>query len=270
RESGFSLAGRRRRCIRRRRRSGSGTASRPSRFRVRRWTTGPGSSSTWTASPSRCSPRCTQRTARRCAEPTSPRFRRDCLRAGTTSRGAGSTAGGSFSRVEQQFSSSSLERFLSAAAEPPFDDAPTTQPAQEARFVMKIDRKVIVGAVLACIVLVATATVGAANVTGTNGDDTLRGGASADTLVGTGGNAYGAGGNDVLSGGGGNDLLVGGRGADKLTCGPGQDIARGDAQDKIGADCEIVKGVASPSPAPAPAPQPPPAPAPPAASPVTA
>src|SRR5262249_6045384 len=68
----------------------------------------------------------------------------------------------------------------------------------------------------------------------------------------------------------GNDTLRGGASADKLTCGPGQDIARGDAQDKIGADCEIVKGVASPSPAPAPAPQPPPAPAPPAASPVTA
>jgi hemolysin type calcium-binding protein len=123
---------------------------------------------------------------------------------------------------------------------------------------------------LACVALLAaTATVGAATIRGTAGNDTLRGGAASDRLDGKAGNdkLYGAAGNDLLLGGAGNDLLVGGPGADKLTCGAGKDTARGDAQDKIGADCEVVKGVPSPSPAPAPAPAPPPAPPP--VSPVT-
>ena len=74
---------------------------------------------------------------------------------------------------------------------------------------------------------------------------TLRGGAAADKLTGKAGNdkLFGGGGNDVLAGGGGNDLLVGGPGADKLSCGAGQDTARGDAKDRIAADCEVVKGV---------------------------
>jgi hypothetical protein len=104
---------------------------------------------------------------------------------------------------------------------------------------------------LVCLaLLVATATVGAATVKGTAGNDTLRGGASADRLDGRGGNdkLFGAAGNDVLLGGAGNDLLVGGPGADRLTCGAGQDTARGDAKDKIAADCEIVKGVPSTEP----------------------
>jgi RTX calcium-binding nonapeptide repeat (4 copies) len=123
---------------------------------------------------------------------------------------------------------------------------------------------------LVCLaLLVATATVGAATIKGTAGNDTLRGGSSADRLDGRGGNdkLFGAAGNDVLLGGAGNDLLVGGPGADRLTCGAGQDTARGDAKDKIAADCEIVKGVPSTEP---PITQPPPGnPPPPQASPVT-
>jgi hypothetical protein len=116
--------------------------------------------------------------------------------------------------------------------------------------------------------LLAAATVGAATITGTAGNDTLRGGAAADKLTGKGGNdkLYGAAGNDVLSGGTGNDLLVGGPGADKLSCGAGKDTARGDARDKIAADCEIVKGI--PTTQPPPTAPPPTTPPPPQVSPV--
>ena len=116
---------------------------------------------------------------------------------------------------------------------------------------------------LACVALmVVTATVGAATIRGTVGNDTLRGGAKADRLDGKGGNdkLFGAAGSDVLLGGAGNDLLVGGAGADSLTCGPGKDTARGDVQDKINTDCEIVKGVPSAEPPPPSPTQPPPPP----------
>ena len=99
---------------------------------------------------------------------------------------------------------------------------------------------------LACVaLLVATATVSAATISGTAGNDTLRGSAKADKLSGKGGNdkLYGLGGDDVLVGAAGNDLLVGGPGADRLSCGAGRDTARGDANDTIAKDCEVVKGV---------------------------
>jgi RTX calcium-binding nonapeptide repeat (4 copies) len=136
---------------------------------------------------------------------------------------------------------------------------------------MSLIKRTSILPILVCAALLTAATVGAATITGTAGNDTLRGGAKADKLTGKGGNdkLYGLAGNDVLAGGAGNDLLVGGPGADRLSCGAGQDTARGDAQDTIGSDCEVVKGVPSPSPTPAPAPQPPPAPAPPPVSPVT-
>lgn len=123
---------------------------------------------------------------------------------------------------------------------------------------------------VACVaLLVLAATVGAATIKGTAGNDTLRGGAAADKLEGKGGNdkLYGLAGNDALIGGAGNDLLVGGPGADRLTCGAGNDTARGDAQDRIGADCEVVKGVPTAAPPP---PQPPAPPAPPPVAPATA
>ena len=126
---------------------------------------------------------------------------------------------------------------------------------------------------LACVaLLVAAATVGAATIKGTVGNDTLRGGAAADRLDGKGGNdkLYGAAGNDVLVGGAGNDLLVGGPGADRLNCGAGKDTARGDARDKVGADCEVVRGVPTTPPSPPPAPPPPSPPPPPPVAPVTA
>jgi hypothetical protein len=131
-------------------------------------------------------------------------------------------------------------------------------------------RSTLAASLVCFALLVATATVGAATIRGTAGNDTLRGGATSDRLDGKAGNdkLFGAAGNDVLLGGAGNDLLVGGPGADKLTCGAGQDTARGDAQDKIGTDCETVKGVPTTQP---PAPPAPPAPPPaPTVSPVTA
>ena len=136
---------------------------------------------------------------------------------------------------------------------------------------MSIKKKHVSGAAFIAwvVLLVAAATVGAATISGTAGNDTLRGGAKADRLNGKGGNdkLFGAAGNDVLNGGPGNDVLLGGPGADKLACGQGQDVARGDSQDKISTDCEIVKGLPAPEP-PAP-PAPPPAPAPPAPPPAT-
>ena len=117
---------------------------------------------------------------------------------------------------------------------------------------IKNGRPVLVSLLIAVGVLVVAATGGAANVTGTAGNDTLRGGAKGDVLSGKGGNdkLYGLAGNDSLVGGAGNDVLVGGPGADRLACGAGRDTARGDAQDKIGKDCEKVSGVPRPAPPP--------------------
>jgi len=131
-------------------------------------------------------------------------------------------------------------------------------------------RPAITGSLVFLAVLIVTATVGAATISGTAGNDTLKGGAKADKLNGKGGNdkLFGGAGNDTLNGGAGNDLLVGGPGADKLSCGAGQDVARADAQDKVGADCETVKGLPAATP-PTP-PVPPPPPPPPAVTPVTA
>jgi hypothetical protein len=121
------------------------------------------------------------------------------------------------------------------------------------------------GVAMLVFVLLAPAAgaVWAATINGTARNDTLRGGARADKLDGKRGNdkLFGAGGDDVLVGGPGNDLLVGGGGADTLRCGPGRDSATRDLQDKVSADCEVVRG-----PKPAPLPPPPPAPAPGAAA----
>lgn len=130
-------------------------------------------------------------------------------------------------------------------------------------------RSTLASSVVCLALLIGTATVGAATIKGTAGNDTLRGGAAADRLDGKAGNdkLYGLGGNDLLVGGPGNDILVGGPGTDRLSCGAGRDTARGDAQDRIGADCEVVKGVPAPPTTP---PSPPPPPPPPPVSPVTA
>ena len=69
---------------------------------------------------------------------------------------------------------------------------------------MNVKRRTSLVASLVCgAVLIATATVGAATITGTPGNDTLKGSAKADKLNGKAGNdkLYGAAGNDVLAGG---------------------------------------------------------------------
>lgn len=60
---------------------------------------------------------------------------------------------------------------------------------------------------------------------GTNGDDTLNGGAGDDLLVGKGGNDYmfGYEGNDFFKGGGGNDYISGALGDDHMMGGAGDD-----------------------------------------------
>lgn len=59
-------------------------------------------------------------------------------------------------------------------------------------------------------------------LTGTEGDDLLRGGPGDDRL-------FGAGGDDILLGGPGDDALFGGDGDDELHGGPGDDLLRGGA-----------------------------------------
>lgn len=67
------------------------------------------------------------------------------------------------------------------------------------------------------------------NLTGTAGNDTLRGGNQNDTLSGLGGD-------DMLDGGDGNDTLDGGDGYDTLLGGGGSDVLRG------GADGDYLNG----------------------------
>ncbi len=99
------------------------------------------------------------------------------------------------------------------------------------------------------IAVVVVASAGAGTIRGTSRNDTLRGSAAADKLFGNAGNdkLYGLAGNDYLNGGPGNDVLSGGPGADVLACGSGRDTAVADARDKVGADCEVVQGVAKPA-----------------------
>jgi hypothetical protein len=109
-------------------------------------------------------------------------------------------------------------------------------------------RGVVIAAVAAALASVVVGSAFAANIVGTAKNDVLRGTAKADKLLGRGGNdkLYGLAGADALNGGPGNDLLVGGPGGDILRCGPGLDIAMADAQDKLAADCETVKGLPKP------------------------
>ena len=90
----------------------------------------------------------------------------------------------------------------------------------------------------------------AKRIVGTARNDVLRGTRHADTI-------YGKAGNDKLFGLGGNDTLYGGPGADRISCGPGRDTAYADKLDKVGADCEVVKGLGPTPPKPPPPPPPP-------------
>jgi len=113
----------------------------------------------------------------------------------------------------------------------------------------RIKESVGLAVLLATLATIVSASAVAANIGGTAKNDTLRGTTKADKLYGKAGNdkLYGLAGDDYLNGGGGNDLLVGGPGADTIVCGPGTDTAVADSADKIGADCENVKGLAKPA-----------------------
>jgi hypothetical protein len=82
---------------------------------------------------------------------------------------------------------------------------------------------------------------------GTNGDDTINGGAGGDILIGGGGNDVlkGKGGDDILLGGAGSDVLYGGAGNDILEGGAGSDVLDGGIGDDVldgGAGNDILIG----------------------------
>jgi len=131
--------------------------------------------------------------------------------------------------------------------------------------VLQLTKSHLVAATVAVSVLVFVGTIWAAVIPGTGGNDTLRGTARADSLYGKGGNdrLLGLAGNDLLVGGPGNDRLTGGPGSDRLSCGRGRDTAIADARDRVGSDCESVKGIPEPTPEPKPEPEPTPPPPPP-------
>jgi hypothetical protein len=119
----------------------------------------------------------------------------------------------------------------------------------------------LAAAVLVPLLVVVPAM--ALNITGTNGNDVLRGTAKADRINGRGGNdrLSGRGGADTLVGGPGRDSLDGGAGNDRFlirdgardtaTCGPGRDTVTADASDAARADCEtVLRPVPSPPPLP--------------------
>ncbi|WP_339469208.1 calcium-binding protein, partial [Pseudomonas capeferrum] len=72
-------------------------------------------------------------------------------------------------------------------------------------------------------------------LTGTDGNDTVRGFATDDVMDGGSGNdyLYGENGNDTLKGGAGNDVLYGGNGNDLVLGGEGADQLYGDAGDDL-------------------------------------
>lgn len=96
-------------------------------------------------------------------------------------------------------------------------------------------RAILLVAMMAVSLLVASGVALAVNKIGTDGPDTLRGTNGADNLLGKGGNdkLFALAGKDNLLGGGGKDILLGGTlhrslGGDKnLVGGPGNDIVLG-------------------------------------------
>jgi Ca2+-binding RTX toxin-like protein len=109
---------------------------------------------------------------------------------------------------------------------------------------------ILAGAVIAATISgtahgdVLRGTAAADTIHGNAGNDTIYGNAGNDKLYGGAGNdkLYGGAGNDKLYGGAGNDYLVGGAGSDVISCGAGIDTVLKDANDRVGKDCEIVKG----------------------------
>lgn len=83
-------------------------------------------------------------------------------------------------------------------------------------------------------------------ITGTPGDDDLRGTGEGDQILGRAGDdqAFGFGGADIIDGGSGRDLLQGGRNNDRIDGGPGSDtISFLDSTDQ-GLFCDLGSGVA--------------------------
>ena len=124
--------------------------------------------------------------------------------------------------------------------------------------VLQLTKSHLIAVTAGVSVLAFAGTMWAAVIPGTGGNDTLRGTARADSLYGKGGNdrLLGLAGNDLLVGGPGNDRLTGGPGSDRLSCGRGRDTANADAKDRVGSDCESVKGIPKPTPEPEPTPEP--------------
>jgi Calx-beta domain/RTX calcium-binding nonapeptide repeat (4 copies) len=110
-------------------------------------------------------------------------------------------------------------------------------------------RRIVIPLGAAVVFGVVAASVWAATINGTKGNDLLRGTAKADRLYGQAGNdrLFGLAGSDYLNGGLGNDTISGGPGADTVVCGPGRDTVLGDAADKIAADCEVIQGLPKPA-----------------------
>jgi Ca2+-binding RTX toxin-like protein len=104
----------------------------------------------------------------------------------------------------------------------------------------------------------------AADITGDDNDNRLKGTKDADTINALGGNdtVFSRGGDDVVNGGDGNDRIRGGRHADTLNgdagddringrgdgrtadtinCGEGNDVVKAGRNDVVGADCETVR-----------------------------
>lgn len=123
-----------------------------------------------------------------------------------------------------------------------------------------------VGFALAAVVLAAVVALPALalNITGTRGNDTLRGTAKADKINGKAGNdrIFGVAGNDTLIGGAGRDHVDGGPGNDRLVirdgvrdtaaCGTGRDTVTADTADTVGANCENILRPTPPTPPPPP------------------
>ena len=103
------------------------------------------------------------------------------------------------------------------------------------------NRVAAAGAGVALVAMLAAGAAWAGTIIGTPKGDVLKGSPRNDKI-------YGKTGNDRLYGYGGNDLLVGGPGADLLACGAGRDIAIADKTDRVGRDCEVVRGLPKPPP----------------------
>jgi serralysin len=86
-------------------------------------------------------------------------------------------------------------------------------------------RILLMVAVVAVALVVASGVAWAATIVGTNGDDTRLGTENRDFMYGLNGDdtLKGLAGNDVIEGGGDRDILRGGDGNDEVSGGPGRD-----------------------------------------------